>query len=159
MIDQLIKLVRQNAADTVINNPAVPNEKNDAVIHDIGENIAGGLKDQAAQGKIDALADMFRNGSPSSLANNSAVSGIIAKVVSSLSSKFGISPQIAQHIASALLPKVMGQFVNKANNPDDHDFNVQDIVKNLGTGNASELLGKITGNADLLGGLGKMFGR
>ncbi|WP_341834268.1 hypothetical protein WJU16_14825 [Chitinophaga pollutisoli] len=32
MLDQLVQLVRENAQETVVANPAVPNEQNDAVI-------------------------------------------------------------------------------------------------------------------------------
>lgn len=155
MIDQLKKLVRENATDTVINNPEIPDEKNDAVVNEIAANVSDGLKEQADKGNMQSLMDMFNNSDESSINNNPAVSGIIGKVTSSLSSKFGISPQVAQNIASKALPHIMSRFVNKAKDPNDNDFDLQDIVKNIGGGKAEDLLGKITGGS---GGLGKMFG-
>jgi hypothetical protein len=96
--------------------------------------------------------DMFNNTNESSLMSNPAVAGIMTKVTSSLASKFGLSPQIAQQVASGLLPKVLSQFVNKAKDPNDKDFDLQDLLKNFGGGKAGDLMGKITG-----GNLGKMF--
>jgi hypothetical protein len=157
MLDQLIKLVQQNADDTVIKNPAIPNEKNQAVINDLAQNISGGLASQVKQGNLQDVMGMFKNGNTSSLMNNPVVSGLIAQAAGSLTSKFGLSPQIAQQVTSALLPKVMGQFVNKTNDPNDNDFDLQDVMKNLGGGGVGDMLGKMGGSGGL-GGLGKIFG-
>jgi hypothetical protein len=158
MIDQLIKLVQQNAGEAVINNTSIPNDKNQLVIKDIAENISSGLKDQAGKGNISDIMSLFKTGSAASLASHPIVTSIISKAAASLSSKFGISPQIAQQVTASLLPKVLNQFVNKTNDPNDKDFDLQDMLKNFGGGSAGDLLGKLAGNSGGLGGLGKMFG-
>lgn len=150
-----MNLVRNNAGDTVINNPAIPNDKNDEVVRDVSNNISEGLKEETDRGNMQSIMDLFNSSDESSMMKNPAVGGIMSKVTASLSSKFGVSPQIAQQIASTLLPKVMSQFVNKTKDPNDRDFDLQDIAKNLGAG---DLLGKLSGEGGL-GGLGKMFGR
>ena len=158
MIDQLINLVRQNAGEAIVKNPAIPNEKNDEAIQDVAQNIFGGLKDQVQGGNLSSLVSMFSSGASTS---NPAVSQIVSRVAGSLASKFGVSPQTAQQIASSILPVVMSQFVNKAKDPNDKDFDLQDIVSKVGGGNvdAGDLLGKITGGSGGIGGaLGKMFG-
>src|SRR5690606_24286946 len=114
-----------------------------------------GLKEETDRGNMQSIMGLFNSSDESSMMKNPAVGGIMSKVTASLSSKFGVSPQIAQQIASTLLPKVMSQFVNKTKDPNDRDFDLQDIAKNLGAG---DLLGKLSGEGGL-GGLGKMFGR
>ena len=46
MFDQLSELVKQFGGEAVVNNPAVPNEQNDAVMQEAGGSILSGLKDK-----------------------------------------------------------------------------------------------------------------
>lgn len=157
MLDQLIKLVQQNAGEAIVKNPAIPDEENNAAIQDVAQNILGGLKSQASQGNLEQITSMFKNGGASSLTNNPVVAGIIGNVAASLASKFGVSQATAHQIASGLLPKVMSQFVNKTNDPNDNDFDLQDMLgKFTGNGNVADMIGK-GGLGDAIGGLGKMF--
>jgi hypothetical protein len=161
MIDQLMKLVRENAGDEIINNPAIPNEKNDEAVQEVGQNIIGGLKEQLSGGNIQEMASMFSGGATSG--SNPMVSQLIGKVAGSLAAKFGISPQTATQIAAGILPKVLNQFVNKTKDPNDNDFDLQDVLSKLGGGNTNigDLIGGMTGSSGkggLGGTLGKMFG-
>ncbi|RAV98465.1 DUF937 domain-containing protein [Pseudochryseolinea flava] len=160
MLDQLIKLVEQNAGKAIVQNDAVPNQHNNAAIKDVATQIFDGLKGQVSQGNIQDVVSMFKGGQQSSLTNNPMVTQLIAKVAGSLASKFGVSQQQAQSIAASLIPTVMNQFVNKTNNPNDNDFDLQDVMKNF-TGNSNFDVGSILNSdkaKDMLGGLGKMFG-
>ncbi len=164
MIDQLISLIRKNAGDEIIKNPAIPDAKNEEAIQDVGRNIVDGLKDQVSQGNIQGLMGIFNNADISSLAKNPIVGQLVAKVAESLAAKFGVAPQTARQISGNLLPRVLGQFVNKAKDPNDNDIDLQDVLKNLtGNGgvNAGDLIGSLTGSGGkggLGGALGKMFG-
>jgi len=155
MIDQLVNLVRQNADDAIIKNPAIPNDQNNAAIQDVAQNIFGGLQDQVQGGNVSSILSMFNSGSSS----NPMVNQIIARVAGSLASKFGISQQTAQQIASGILPVVMNQFVNKTKDPNDNDFDLQDVISKVGGGNinAGDILGKLGGSGGIGGALGKMF--
>ncbi len=154
MIDQLINLVKQNASEAILKNPAIPDQKNDEAINDIAQNIFGEIQAQAKGGNIQQLAGLFEKGNSSSLTSNPIVAQLINTVTSSLATKFGIPANTAQQIASQVLPKVMGQFVNKTNDPNDKDFDLQDMLgKFAGNSSVGDLIGKIGG-----GGLGKMFG-
>ena len=141
MIDQLIKLVEQNAGEAIVKNQAIPNQFNNAAIQDVAEQ---------------------------TLANNPMVKQIISNIAANFGSKFGVSPQVAQSIASGLIPQVLNQFVNKTNDPNDKDFDLQDMMRGF-SGNSSlninDILGQVTGNKSNqgLGGvgdvLGKLFGK
>lgn len=160
MIDQLAKLVQQNAGDSIVRNPAIPDQQNDAAIHDVAENIVGGLQSHASQGNTQDIMSMFQGGDSSTNPGNPVVSQLIGKVAGSLAAKFGVSPQTAQQIAASILPKVMGQFVNKTKDPNDHDFDLKDVLgKFTGNSNIGDVLGKLGGGAgsDSGGMFGKMF--
>ena len=168
MIDQLIKLVEQNAGDAIVRNKAVPDQYNHAAIENVAGQIFEGLKGQVSQGNMQQVASMFKGGGQNAIAGNPMVSQMITSITSSLATKFGISPQTAQSIASTLIPQVMNQFVDKTNNPDDGDFDLQDMMRNF-SGNRDldigDILGKISGGSSRQGGLGdigstlgKLFG-
>lgn len=159
MLDQLIKLVEQNAGKAIVQNDAVPNQHNNAAIKDVATQIFDGLKGQVSQGNVQEVVSMFQGGQ-SSLTSNPMVTQLITKVAGSLASKFGVSQQQAQSIATSLIPVVMNKFVDKTNDTNDNDFNLQDIMKNF-TGNNNFDVGSLLGSdkaKDMLGGLGKMFG-
>lgn len=160
MLDQLVNLVRQNAQESIVKNPAVPNEANDDAIQDVATQIFNGLKGQAGKGNIQDLIGMFQGGQ-SSIEGNPVTSSIISSITGNLASKFGISPQVAAGIASSLIPMVMNQLVKKTNDPDDNDFDLQDVVKSItGNSNVGDILSQFAGGkggsaASVLGGLFK----
>ncbi|HYI77952.1 MAG TPA: hypothetical protein VEW65_10055, partial [Chryseolinea sp.] len=80
MLDQLIKLVQQNADDSIVKNQAVPNQFNNAAIQDVAAQIMNGLQGQASQGNVEQIAGMFKGGG--SLTNNPMVSQIVSSITS-----------------------------------------------------------------------------
>ena len=161
MIDQLIKLVEQNAGDAIVKNQAIPNQFNNAAIQEVAAQIFNGLKGQVTQGNMQQVVSMFQGGSGSSLSGNPMVSQIISSVARNFASKFGVSPQAAQSIVSSLVPTVMNQLVSKTNNPDDNDFDLTSMMQGM-SGNSNLDLGGILSNlaggktggfGDVLGGL------
>jgi len=167
MIDQLIKLVQQNAGEAIVNNKALPNQFNNAAIEEVAQQIFSGLQSQVSRGNMQQVTSMFNSGNMSSLTNNPMVSQIISNIVANFASKFGVSQETARTIAMSLIPQVMNQFVNKTNNPDDRDFDLQDMMRGF-SGNKnldlSDILGGIAGNttqgglADIGNALGKILG-
>ena len=160
MLDQLLKLVEQNAGSSIVNNPDIPNEYNGAAIQHVTDGIFSGLQQQAKSGNLSQLTNMFQSGS--SITSNPIVVQLISSVARSVASKFGISSSAAQSMVSSLLPTVMSQLVSKTNNPADNSFDLGDMMKTF-TGNnnldLSSLLGQTTGgkSGGLGGALGKLF--
>jgi hypothetical protein len=147
MIDQLIKLVQQNADDSIVKNQAVPNQFNNAAVQEVASQILSGLQGQAKDGNVEQIAGMFKGGS--ALTSNPMVSQIISSITGNLASKFGVSPQAAANIANSLIPTVLNQFVNKTNDPNDNDFDLQDILKNVtGKSNVGDILSQFTGGTN-----------
>ena len=170
MFENLLELVKGNAGDAIINNTAVPNEQNDAVINHASTSIMDSLKNQLAGGNFaDVLSTL---GGKTGLANNPVVSNIISSVSGSLMSKFGLSQAAASSVTSNLVPNVMNQLVTKTNDPNDNSFDLGGIFNSLtggktqgmdlssmlsGGGNLQDIASKITGSG-ATGGIGGMLG-
>jgi len=161
MIDQLIKLVQQNAGESIVRNDALPNQFNNAAIEEVARQIFDGMQGQVGSGNMQQLTSMFKGGDMSTLANNPMVGQIISNIAANFATKFGVSPQTARSIAMSLIPTVMNQFVNKTNDPNDRDFDLQDMLRGF-TGNnkldLSEVIGGLSGSSSQGGGLGNVIG-
>lgn len=160
MLDQLIQLVKQHAGDAIINNPAIPNQHNDAAISDVANSILSGLQSHASSGNLQNIVSLFQNGGGNSLVNHPIVSSIIGNAAASLSSKFGVNPSTASSIASSLLPTVINKFVSKTNDPNDTSFDLSSVLQTV-SGNSgldvSSLLGQVTNSgSNPLGSLGNL---
>lgn len=141
MFDNLLSLVKEHAGDAIVNNPAIPNEKNEEAIKTTTNSIVDTLKSQVAGDNLNSLMDMFKGGN----ANASSVSSSVQNnVVNDLMKKFGIDNVQASGIAQKLIPTVMEKFVSKTNDPNDKSFDLNSIVSSLGGEGANGILGKIT---------------
>jgi len=163
MIDQLIKLVQQNADEAIVKNNALPNQFNNAAIEEVAQQIFNGMQTHVSSGNMQQLTSMFSGGNMSSLVNNPMVAQIISNIAENFAAKFGVSQQTARTIAVSLIPQVMGQFVNKTNDPNDRDFDLQDMLRGF-TGNnnlnLNDVLGSFAGTESKggLGDLGNVLG-
>lgn len=137
MFDNLLNLVKEHAGDAIINNPAIPNEKNDEAIQTTTNSIVDTLKGQISSGNLNSIMDMFKGGT-AGVNSSSVASNAQANVVTELMKKFGIDNAQANNIASTLIPKVMEQFVSKTNDPNDKSFDVNSIVSSIGGGDLAK---------------------
>ena len=169
MLDQLVKLVEQNAGDAIVRNSAIPDQFNNAAIQEVASSIFNTLQTQVAQGNMQQVVSMFQSGvNQNSLTNNPMVTQMISNVAATFASKFGVSSSQAYSIVSNLLPTVLNQFVQKTNNPLDNSFELSSMMRTMsGNGNldVGSLVGQLTsGNSQssplgILGSLvGKLFG-
>jgi hypothetical protein len=145
MLEELQNLIRQHAGDAIINNPAIPNEKNDEAVSDASNAIVAGLKGAVANGNVDGVVDLFKNGA-NSAGSSPVTHNITAGYAQDLIHKFGINQGQASSIAGSLIPMVLSKFVHKTNDPNDKSFDLSNIITHL-TGGAGlgDILGKFTG--------------
>ena len=120
-------MVKQNAGDAIVNNPAIPNEHNEGAMQTVMSSVLGGLQQQAGGGNLGGLMSLLGGGGQGAQ-NNPIVGGMVQNAVGGLMEKFGISNAAAAGIASSLIPMVMGQLINKANDPNDSSVDVGSIV-------------------------------
>ena len=146
MLENLINLIEQHAGTAVINNPAVPNEQNNAVIGEAGNSIVGTLKNMVSQGNMQDVMNLFHNSG--NVAANPATQNITGNFVQSLMDKFGLNESAASGVASNLIPNVLQSLVHKTNDPNDSSFNLQGIISQLTSGQGAAgggILDKIKG--------------
>lgn len=148
MLDQLTNLVKQNADDAIINNPAIPNEKNEQVINEASNSIAAGLQNMLSAGNVQDILKMFA--ANQDIASSPVTNNISGGVIQDLMNKVGLDRNAASGVANKLVPNVMQNMVDKTNDPNDSSFDIQGIFNSLSGGSTSgfnmqALLNKLKG--------------
>ena len=133
MLEQLVNLVRENASEAIVKNPAIPDQQNDAAINATANGILESLKGQFTAGNASALTNMLAS---NDLSSNPMIGKISEQVGNQLASKFGISNSAAGSIAASLIPTVMNQFAKKTNDPNDSSFTMDGIMNSLSAKNS-----------------------
>jgi hypothetical protein len=143
MIDQLIKLVRTHGTETIDQNPAIPEKSRNEAATLIAQEIFAGLQHQARIGNFHAIIDMLDTSND--LNNNLLVKQMISNIAAKFAAKFAMPMTVAQSLTKVIVPKTIEHFLVKTTDPDDKDFDLQDVLKNFtGNNNVSDLLGKFT---------------
>jgi len=143
MLDQILKLVKENAAEAIVNNPAVPNEKNDLTIETAAGSLLNSLKGVAGGGQLDAVLDIFKNSGEASA--SPVMSNLTSGVAGDLMKKVGIDEATAGNIVNQILPVVMNQLKSKTNDPNDNSIDLQGIIGSLTGSDGGDLFGKVKG--------------
>lgn len=162
MFENLLNLVKENAGEAIVNNPAIPNEHNDAAISQTATGIMDALKSQIASGKGADVAGLLS--SSGNISSNPMVANIVQSVAGGLMSKFGLDATAANGIVSSMVPNILNSLTKKTNDPNDKSFDLQGILSSVGGGNidVAGLIGQVAGGnaSGGLGGLiGKLFGK
>ena len=159
MLENLFNLIKEQGADDVINNPAIPNEQNNAVLASATSSVAEEFQGELAGGGLQNIMSLFGGGGNnagggiSSLMNNPIVGNIINSFTNKLTNQHGVPADQASGIAGNLIPNVLSNLINKTNDSNDGSFNINGIINSL-TGNNSNA----GGGFDLQGLIGKFAG-
>jgi hypothetical protein len=142
MLDQLMNLIRQQGQQSVVDNPAIPNEYNNDVLGEAGNSITSGLQQVLAGGGLTQVMNMFSQGGSSgagiaSLLNNPMVQGIISQFTGSLTNKFNVDASQASGISQSLIPQVLASFAGKVADPNDSSLDINSVMQSLTGGGAS----------------------
>ena len=147
MFDQLTNLVRQHAGNAVINNPAIPNEKNEAAVESAGSSIMDTLKNALSGGKINDVLGYFKNGGS---ASPEIVQEATQNYSTELQNKFGLDAGQSMEVANKVVTQTMDQLAAKTADPADNGFNIQEIFNKLSGGKTSSM--NIQGMLNKFGG-------
>ncbi len=157
MLENLFNLVKATSSDAIINNPAIPNDKNDVVVADATHSVADGLQNVLAGGGLQSLLSMFSNNNNtngSGLLSNPIVGNIINSFKNKLTNNHIVSGTESENIANDLIPKVLGTLISKTNNPADSSFSIAGIINSLtgtaqngSSGSIGEIVSKLTGGS------------
>jgi hypothetical protein len=154
MLENLIKLVKEQAGEAIINNPAIPNEHNDAACETTAGSIIDSLKGLTGSGDLSGIISLFQGGGSSG--NSNVVSNITSNVAGDLMKRFGLDTGAASGIVQSLIPDVLNKLVSKTNDPEDKSFDLQDI---LGTLTGGQPDGNQGSGGGILNAIKGLFGR
>jgi hypothetical protein len=154
MLKELFDLVKGQATETVINNPDVPNQYNNDVVAEATNTVASGLRNVVAGGGVQNILSLF-GGNPNkkSLLSNPIVSMMMGHFASKLMNKFNMGPSQANNLSGNLIPNVLGNLINKTNDPNDSAFSLEKLLASITGGRSSE----VTSQSGGLGGLLNQF--
>jgi len=139
MLKELFELVKGQATETVINNPAVPNEQNDDVVAEATNTVASGLRNIVAGGGVQSLLGLFTGGNDKkSLLSNPIVSMMMGHFAGKLMNKFNMNNTQANNLSGNLIPGVLGSLISKTNDPNEQGFSLEKLLGSI-TGNKSGL--------------------
>ncbi len=136
MLDKLIDLVKQHAGGAVINNPAIPNEKNEAAVNEAGGSILATLQNALAGGRITDVLGYFKNRGGN---ENPIVKEATGNYANDLQAKLGLDRPAAEDVANKVVPQTMNDLANKTADPSDNGFDIQDIFNSLSGGKTGGL--------------------
>ncbi len=132
MLDNLLQLVKDFGENEVVNNPAIPNEHNNAVMGEAGMAVAGTLQQALANGNVQDVLAMFQQGDGDVMSNPLAQQAQ-GSFLDSITSKLGIDKGAAAGVASSLLPMIMNTLVKRTNSqaPEDSGFDLNSLIGSL----------------------------
>jgi uncharacterized protein YidB (DUF937 family) len=152
MVDNLNNLVKQNADATIINNSAIPNERNEEAVQEASTAIEDSLKTSLASGNVKEVANLF-NSTGENITASPVTQQATNNFVDRLQSRFGLNVQQAANIANNLIPTVVKKLVQKTADPNDKSFDLQKIFNEVSEGktaglNVQGMLNKFKGGMD-----------
>ena len=147
MLDNLMDIVRKYTGGAVNNNPAIPNDKNEAVAEQAGNSIMDTLKNALGSGRIADVLGYFKKGGAD---NDDIVNEATSKYAKDLEVKQGLKSAEANDVAAKVVPQTMNEMATRTADPNDKSFNIQDIFNKLSGGktsgfNMEKAMNKFTG--------------
>lgn len=164
MLDQIAQLVRQYSEDVVVNNDAIPNEKNAEVMAEATRTITSGMQNMMAGGGLQDLIAMFtqQSGQGNGLAGllrNPMVTMMIGHLISKLTGRLNLSTEQASQVSNQVVPNVLNDLMQRTASqaPENDSFDLNDLIGSLsgGTGgfDFQQLLGQLTGSGGHAGSI------
>ena len=138
MIENLNSLVKQNADEAIINNKAIPNERNEEAVHEASTSIEHSLKTSLSEGNVKEVANLF-NSTGENITANPVTQKATGNFMDRLQSRFGLNVHQAANIANNLIPTVLMRLVQKAKDPADNSFDLQKIFNEVSSGKTNGL--------------------
>jgi uncharacterized protein YidB (DUF937 family) len=147
MLEQLINSLKSEVGGQVINQANLPAGKLDNVFSIIGDVTKREVAGHILKGNLSEVMNLFSN-QPNNDGANQLQSNISTGIISSLTSKLGLSPDTAGSIASTALPGLINMITkHNSTTPDDDPSPLHEL---FGTAGGGGILGAAK---NLLGGL------
>ena len=169
MLQELFNLVKGVAGDA-FSGTSLPDDQKNTVVAEATNTVASGLRNMVAGGGLQNLLTMFggkdnQQGS-NGLLSNPLVNMMVGHFAEKLMSKHNLDSQEASSLASGLIPNVLGNLINRTNDPQNQSFSLDNLLNSITGGKAAEvapqqngggwqdILSQLTGGQSGSGGLG-----
>ncbi|MEO8117580.1 MAG: DUF937 domain-containing protein, partial [Bacteroidota bacterium] len=137
MFEQLIDLIKNQAGNAIINNNAIPNEKNNEAIGLASSSVITGIQQAISNGNIKDVLSLFSG--KQDVTQNPVTQNIQGGFIDQLKNQLGLDHGQAAGAASGLIPDVLKNLVQKTNDPGNSQFDLQSILNQLTGGKTSGL--------------------
>lgn len=137
MFEQLTDLIKSHSENAIINNDAIPNEKNDEAIGLASSSVISGIQQAISSGNLKDILSLFSG--KHDVAQNPVTQNIKGSFIDQLKSRFGLDNTQATGAASGLIPDVLKNLVQKTNDPGNSQFDLQNILNQVTGGKTSGL--------------------
>ena len=139
MLEELFNLVKGVASQ----NQTVPSSQKNDIAAEATNTIASGMRNMVAGGGLESLVSMFSNGGQqkqgNGLLSNPIVSMMVGHFTEKLMSKFNLNSHDASNVASSMIPDVIGNLVNKSNDPNNSSFSLEGLLNSITGGKVAEV--------------------
>lgn len=126
MLKNIENLVRENAQEAIVNNQAVPEEKNEQAIQAASGSLIEVIKEKLSSGNIGELVSSFQQGNVSANTTNEVSNKFTQKLQG-----LGIDMDQAKSIAASIIPAIVAKFTQRTADPNDSSFDLQDMLGNI----------------------------
>lgn len=130
MFEELMQIIQQQGQQSVVANPDIPNEHNDAVMQEASSSITSGMTQMLEQGGPGAIKQLFE-GVQSGDNSNPQVQSLSNNFAGNIMEKFGINANAAKALAVSLIPVVLSKVMGRAKDPNEPGFNLGSILGSL----------------------------
>jgi hypothetical protein len=145
MLEQIMNKIREVGQSLVVDNTAIPNDRNEDVMHEAGTSIFSALQQRAQGGDVDGLSGLLSGDQ-----EHPAVGEVQHNFLDNIRQKFGIGGRAASSV-SALIPTVLASLLNRSSGSNG-----------VGMGTLQGMLASLTGNGSqgtgMLSSLGTKLG-
>lgn len=134
MLEQLINSVKSEVGGQIAGKTNLPSGTMDQVFSVIGDVTKKEVANQMVGGNISSVMNLFSK-QPNNSQANQIQSNITSGVVSNLTGKLGLSPQIANTVSSIAIPALMNMITKKNSaTPDDDPSPLNELFGGAGMG-------------------------
>lgn len=163
MLDQLMQLIQQGSQQAVSENPAIPNEHNEAIQQEAQRSITNSLQGLANTGDLQRLTESVQQGNMPS-PDDPVVQRISGDFSGNIMQKLGLNSGMAKMIAAAVIPMVLGKIMKGSGAPGANQqqggFDLGGLLSSITGGNAgtASTSGSGGGLMDQISSIGAQLG-
>jgi hypothetical protein len=147
MLDQILAMVKAHGETAIVQNPAIPNEHNDAAIGMAAQSIFSGIQGAVTSGALPQLMGLL--GNSDSLMNSPVVKGILANFGEQLKTKLSFSPDQAATVAASALPNILSGVLAQFGGANGNSSDLMGLAQKLMAGQTGSVGSSLTSSLDV----------